>query len=364
MGQAAIVVKKMRAKYVALGLVGLVVGYLGLWPVDAAPAAWTPTPASASEVHALNERLAGHSTLHPGLVGAEAVTFDREGRIVTGLLDGSIMRFAPDGSGAPEKIADTGGRPLGLRYDAEGALIVADARRGLVEVGREGAVRVLADAHDGVPIRFADDLAIARDGTIYFSDASSVRSVEAWRVEVIEHRANGRLLVYEPSTRTTRLLLGDLHFANGVALGRDEASVVVTELSEYRVRRVWLTGPRAGAVEALCEGLPGFPDNITWSAERGVFWVALGSPRNPLVDGLAGWPGLRRAVLRLPEALQPAPERHGWVIAIDEAGAVVHDLQFRDERAYSPVSSVVERDGWLFLGSFAGAGIAKVRAPG
>ena len=353
-----------RGRWIAGALVAAPLGYLSAWPVDADPEAWEARPAPAlTGAYAPNDGLAGHEVLHGEFHGAEAVTFDGAGRIVTGLLDGRIVRFAADGGGAGETIADTGGRPLGLRYDGAGRLIVADAHRGLVAVEEGGAVTVLAASHDGVPIRFADDLAIARDGTIYFSDASSVRSVEEWRVEVLERRPNGRLLAYDPGRAATSLVLGDLYFANGVALGPDDASVVVTELSAYRARRVWLAGPRRGEVDTLVEDLPGFPDNITWSAERGAFWIAIGSPRNGLVDALAGWPGLRRAVLRLPAALQPAPERHAWAIAVDEAGRVVASPQHRGAAAYSPVSSVVERDGWLYLGSFAGDGIARVKAP-
>lgn len=337
--------------------------YLGLWPVDADPEAWQPPAAPALEgPYAPNQGLAGHTLLHPEYHGAEAVTFDAEGRIVTGLLDGRIVRFAADGEGPGETLVDTGGRPLGLRYDAAGRLIVADAHRGLLVVDGD-RVLVLADAHDGKPIRFADDLAIAADGTIYFSDASYLRSVEEWRVEVIEHRPNGRLLAYHPERRATTLVLGDLYFANGVALGPGDASVVVTELASYRVRRVWLAGARKGEVDTLVDNLPGFPDNITWSPKRGAYWIAIGSPRNPLVDSLAGSPGLRKAVLRLPQALQPAPEKHAWAIAVDESGAVVASPQLRDPAAYSPVSSVLERDGFLYIGSFACDGVARVAAP-
>ncbi|MEZ4452592.1 MAG: SMP-30/gluconolactonase/LRE family protein [Nannocystaceae bacterium] len=354
-----------RRRLLALAVALVPVAYLALWPVDADPEAWSP-PEGGELVgaYAVNDGLAGHTVLHPEYHGAEAVTFDAEGRIVTGLLDGRIVRFAVDGAGAGETLANTGGRPLGLRYDRGGRLIVADAHRGLLEVGDAGAVKVLVDTHGGKPIRFCDDLAIAGDGTIYFSDASFLRSVEEWRVEVIEHRPNGRLLAYHPERGETTLVLGDLYFANGVALGPDEASVVVTELSSYRVTRVWLAGPKKGEHEVLIDDLPGFPDNITYSPERGAYWIALGSPRNGLVDGLSGWPGLRKAVLRLPEALQPAPVKHAIAVAVDDTGKVVAAPQYVDPSAYSPVSSVLEREGWLYLGSFAGDGVAKVKAPG
>ena len=59
------------------------------------------------------------------------MTHGPDGFLYTGLQDGRIMRFRPDGQGGAELVAQTGGRPLGLRFDAHGHLVVADAFRGL-----------------------------------------------------------------------------------------------------------------------------------------------------------------------------------------------------------------------------------------
>jgi hypothetical protein len=71
-----------------------------------------------------------------------------------------------------EPVADTKGRPLGLQHDRSGNLIVADARRGLLAITPAGQVTVLADRFENQPLKFVDDLDIAADGTIYFTDAS------------------------------------------------------------------------------------------------------------------------------------------------------------------------------------------------
>lgn len=344
--------------------VGTCGGYLLAWPVDADPEAWTPPPAPPmTGLYAPNQDLASREILHADLAGPEATAVDAQGRLVAGLLDGRIVRFAPDGRGAVETVANTGGRPLGLRYHPDGRLFVADAHKGLVAVGTDGQVEVLVSEHGGKPIRFADDLAIGRDGTVYFSDASFVRSVEQWKLELLEHRPNGRLLAYRPDTKQTELLLGDLYFANGVALGPDDAYVLVNELGSYRVRRVWLTGDKKGQSDTFADNLPGFPDNITYSPTRRAFWVALGSPRDENVDKLAGKPFLRKVVMRLPDALQPKPAKHSWALAFDEQGQPVASLQQTGEAAYAPVASVLEVGEWLYLGSFQSKGIARVKAP-
>jgi sugar lactone lactonase YvrE len=349
-----------RALLALLVLLVAGVAYLSLAPVPLEPEVWRPPPARAWPG---NDRLAGAAVLHGDLAGPEAIAFDAGGRVVTGLLDGRIVRFAADGASGAELLAITGGRPLGLAYDAAGRLIVADARRGLLALARDGALATLATAHAGVPFRFTDDLAIARDGTIYFTDASSRFGFAAFKLDILDHRPRGRLLAYHPATGETSLVLGDLYFANGVALGPDDAYLLVAETASYRIRRVWLRGARAGQAETFADDLPGFPDNVSYAPARRAFWVAIGSPRDAVVDALAPHPFLRKVVARLPEALQPAAKRHAWVLALDEHGRVVADLQRAGPDAYAPVSSVVERDGWLYLGSFAHAGVARARAP-
>jgi sugar lactone lactonase YvrE len=291
------------------------------------------------------------------------VTFDAANRAVVGLADGRVVRFASDGSGAVEELARTGGRPLGVKYDAAGRLVIADAFKGLLALGADGKLVTLATSAGGVAFGTTDDLAIAQDGTIYFTDATTRWPVNQFALDILEHRPSGRLLAYHPDTGKTEIVLAGLYFANGVAFGPDEAYVVVTETASYRVQRVWLRGERAGQVDTFADNLPGFPDNITWSPTRRAFWVAIGSPRNRLLDKVAGRPWLRKVIARLPRALQPAPERHAWALALGEDGKVVADLQYVAKDSYSPVASVIEHDGWLYLGSFIRDGVARVKAP-
>jgi sugar lactone lactonase YvrE len=334
--------------------------YLAFWPVPIEPEAWRPPVARSWK---RNDGLAGATWAHRELRGPECVAFDAAGRVVTGLQDGRIVRFAADGSGAVETIAKTGGRPLGLEYDGTGHLIVADADKGLLSVGSDGKVTILATEANGVPFRFTDDLAIAQDGTIYFTDASSRWPVAKFAMDILEHRPSGRLLAYHPGTGKAEVVLAGLYFANGVALAADESFVLVAETASYRVRRYWLRGENAGKNDVFADNLPGFPDNLTYAPERHMYWVAIGSPRDQVLDQLAGRPGWRKVVARLPKALQPAPKQHAWVIGLDESGKVAADLQYVSAAAYSPIASVIERDGWLYLGSFMLGGTARVRAP-
>jgi hypothetical protein len=276
--------------------------------------------------------------------------------------DGRIVRWPKDGRSGPEVFATTGGRPLGMDFDTAGNLIVADANKGLLAIGPQGAVTLLSAEAGGVPFRCLNDLDIAADGTVYFTDASAKFPIALYKQELFEHRPNGRLLAYEPVTKRTRVVLDQIYFANGVAISPDQSFLLVVETGLYRVRRLWLSGEKKGITEIFIDNLPGFPDNIT-SDGNNKFWLALVTPRNPLLDKLLSRPFLRKVVLRLPEFLQPAPQRYGFVLGLDRNGQVVENLQDPSGRAFALVSSALEYQGQLYLGSIGEDAVGRLALP-
>ena len=260
--------------------------------------------------------------------------------------------------------SNTKGRPLGMAFDAEGNLIIADAIQGLISIDINGKINILSRKSDSddIPLNFVDDLDIASDGKIYFSDASSKYGYGSDRLELFEHTPNGRLLVYDPITQKTTTLLSGLYFANGVALSSDESFVLVNETLMYRIQKYWLKGDKAGTSEIFIENLPGFPDNVS-SNEEGIFWVALFNPRNNFVEMSSNKPFLRKIVLRLPELLQPQPVNHSFVLGLNEDGNVVHNLQYQANEAYSPITSVKQYNDILYFGSLTHPGWGKIEVP-
>jgi len=354
---------RLKKVLILLGaLVLLALAYLLLWPVPIDPAAWTPPEAPALEgVYAKNDLLAAVQRFPVQGRGPEDVAVDGQGRLYAGLKDGRIVRMQADGSGL-EVFAETGGRPLGLDFDADGDLIVADSHRGLLSVAPDGTVNVLATEQGGVRFGLTDDVMVAPDGVIYFSDASSKWGVDEIRNDVLEHRPYGRLLAYDPRSRETRLVADQLYFANGVAVSPDGSFVLVAETTAYRIERHWLTGARAGETETLIENLPGMPDGVSTGSD-GRYWVALFSPRIPTLDATLPRPWLRKVIYRLPAFLQPDPARKAFVLAIDDSGRVVDNLQDDSADSFAPVTSVEERDGFLYLGSLERKSIARLPKP-
>jgi sugar lactone lactonase YvrE len=350
----------------ALLLFAAVAGALTLTPIPVKPVAWTPPPIpEAAGAYAENSLLkAGTRRLGVNLGhGPEDVTV-RDGFAYTGLEDGRIMRVVLDGSSAVQ-YANTGGRPLGLQFDNAGQLIVADAIKGLVSVAPDGTVRVLTDSVNGVKMLFVDDLDIAANGEIWFSDASARFGIKDYINDLWEGSATGRLLVYNPANGQTRVAAEGLRFANGVAIAKDQNYVLVTETAARRIKKLWLTGPRAGQIETLIDGLPGFPDNLS-TAPDGSFWVAMPSPANPDLDQLMPRPWLRGVMFRLTQwglIAGPVPAPRGWALKINGEGQALTGLMDPRGETYHTITSVNEFDGSLYFGSIAQDSMGVMPAP-
>lgn len=316
------------------------------------PVRWTPPPAPRQE----QPREQHVRVLPLDATGPEDVLLDCEGRVLTGVADGRILRIEQS-DGAVDTVADTGGRPLGLEWLPDGRLLVCDAHRGLLTVDLDdGRVEVLLGEVGGVPMRFCNNAAVAPEGTVYFTDSSQRFGIEHYKGDLLEHSGTGRLLRRHPGGQVEVLLSG-LQFPNGVALDPSGDWLAVAETASYRLLRQWLRGPRTGEHEVLADGLPGFPDNLCTGSD-GLIWVAVPSPRNPVLDLLLPRaPILRRLVWALPEAVQPAEGRVLRVLAIDAGGTVVHDLHGSGQD-YHMVTGVRERDGVLYLGSLTQQAIA------
>ena len=337
----------------------IIIIYLLAWPISVDPVSWeSPRDTRKDPIFSINQKLSGIEIFweDDGYLGPEDIVLN-DGKIYVGYENGVIKNT--DGI-----FSNTKGRPLGMAFDTEGNLIIADAIQGLISIDMNGTINTLSriSNSDNIPLNFVDDLDIASDGKVYFSDASSKYGYGSDRLELFEHTPNGRLLVYDPITQKTTTLLSGLYFANGVALSSDESFVLVNETLMYRIQKYWLKGDKAGTSEIFIENLPGFPDNVS-SNEEGIFWVALFNPRNNFVEMSSNKPFLRKIVLRLPELLQPQPVNHSFVLGLNEDGKVVHNLQYQANEAYSPITSVKQYNDILYFGSLTHPGWGKIEVP-
>ena len=258
--------------------------------------------------------------------GPEAIAIDNEGFIYSGMEDGQIIRFSPDGL-IHEVIARTGGRPVGLKFDSEGNLLVCDAYKGLLSLGMNGNISVLTTEHDGKPYKLTDDLDFSINGIVYFSDASYKYSLDNYWPNDYPH-PNGRLLAYDPLTKATSLILDSLYFANGVVISPDQSFVLINETWKNRVCRFWLSGPQQGQSDFFINNLPGEPDNITFNGKE-IFWLAI---------------------------------YNSSILGLDLLGNIKYILEY-PVNSYPNLTSVIQHNNKLYLGSLTGNAIGCIQLP-
>lgn len=343
----------------AILVIAVAAGLLLPSPID--PVAYRPAPAPAltgsfEQNHALSRAV----RLAEGQIsGPEGITVGPDGAVYGGTENGDIIRVTATGEQATvDVITNTGGRPLGMAFDHEGYLIVADLPGGLLRVSLEGDIEPLLTEVDGIPLHFANDVAVASNGTLYLTESSTRPDLNTGVMESLEARPWGRLIAYHPDTRLAEVLLESLYFPNGITLSANNDYLLFNETFRYRVQRLWLEGERQGQLEVFADNLPGFPDGISRSPQGG-YWLTLVAPRSGLLDQLHPYPWAKKLLARIPETLVPEPPRYGFILALDTTGAVIANLQDPTSERIFAASSVEEYNDHLYIGTLTGNWIGR-----
>jgi hypothetical protein len=177
--------------------------------------------------------------------------------------------------------------------------------------------------------------------------------------DILEGVETGRLLRYDPVSKTTTVLLDKLGFANGVTVATDASYVLVAETSRYRIRKYWLSGPEAGKNEVLLDNLPGFPDGLSRVVD-GKIWVAFIAPRNDLLDTLHPKPFLKNILAGLPAGLLPKDKPYGLIASMTETGQWLQSLHDPIGQVVPAISSVETQGEKLWLGSLEGQALYSI----
>ena len=308
----------------------------------------------------LNNKLREVTLIGTGQIEApEDVILDRDDNLYAGSRHGDIIRFfAPDYQ-RMEVYAHIGGQPLGMAFDRDDNLNICIGGMGLYRVTAQREVQRVSDEtnrswhsiNDDSRLRLADDLDIADDGRIFFSEATTRYEMHEWPVDGLEARGNGRIVCYDPRDGSTRTVLRDLRFPNGIAIASDGQSILFAETWGCCIKRWWFDGPKKGVTEVVLDNLPGYPDNINLASD-GNYWLALVGMRCPAYDLALRMPGFRRRMaLRVPldEWLFPNINT-GCIIKFNEAGQVLETLWDLGGENHPMITSMREHRGHLYLG--------------
>jgi ribose transport system permease protein len=332
------------------------------------------TAADSGSQYALNDRLRQVETIGLGRVESpEDVILDDRDNLYCGNRHGEIVRFfAPDYT-RMEVYARIGGQPLGMAFDAEQTLYVCVGGMGLYRVTPERQVekvtdetnRSLLSVIDDSRLRLADDLDIAPDGRIFFSEATVRYEMHEWPTDSLEGRGNGRIICYDPHSKKTTTVLRNLIFPNGVVLASDQESIMFAESWNCSIKRYWFSGSKRGTTEIVIGNLPGYPDNIN-RASDGNYWLALMGIRSPAFDLAMRKPGFRRRMSKkLPgdEWLSPNINT-GCIVKFNEQGEILDALWDLGGVNHPMITSMREHRGYLYIGGISNNRIGRLKLNG
>ncbi|MGH6880111.1 MAG: SMP-30/gluconolactonase/LRE family protein, partial [Hypericibacter sp.] len=329
------------------------------------------TDSDSGSPYAINKRLKGVSLIGTGEIeGPEDVIFDRGDNLYCPNRHGDIVRFLAPDHAEWEIFSHIGGHPLGMAFDAAGNLNVCVGGMGLYQISPDRKVRKLTDETnrtlfsviDDSRLKLADDLDIAPDGRIFFSEATIRYDMHDWPNDALESRGNGRLICYDPRDRSTRTVLRNLQFPNGICMAGDGQSFVFAETWGCRIKRYWFDGSKKGTWDIVIADLPGYPDNIN-RASDGNFWVALVGMRSPALDLALRMPGLRKRMAKRvakDEWLFPNINT-GCVLKFSITGEVLESLWDLGGENHPMVTSMREHKGHLYLGGLYNDRIGKLK---
>jgi ribose transport system permease protein len=331
-------------------------------------------PCTEGSVYAVNDKLREVTLIGVGQIEApEDVILDRDDNLYAGSRHGDVIRFfAPDYT-RWEVYAHIGGQPLGLAFDRDDNLNVCIGGMGLYRITPERKVERVTDEtnrswtsiNDDSRLRLADDLDIADDGRIFFSEATVRYEMHEWPVDGLEGRGSGRIVCYDPRNGSTRTVLRGLHFPNGIAIASDGQSILFAETFCCTVKRYWFDGPRAGQVQVVIGNLPGYPDNINLASD-GNYWLALVGMRAPAYDLALRMPGFRRRMAaRVPPDEWMSPNINtGCVLKFNEAGEILDALWDLRGANHPMITSMREHRGHLYLGGIMNNRIGRYKLEG
>lgn len=240
-----------------------------------------------------------------GFVFTEGPVWDfRTGDLVFSDIPGNAMyRYVP-GEGI-DVFRDPSDFSNGTTRDLEGRLVVCEHRTRRVVRERDGAFEVLADAFEGHPLNAPNDVVLAPDGSLVFTDPhyGLGEGLGGPAEQVLGHRGVYRI---PPDGRPIELLIDDFDGPNGLAFDPSGQRLYVDD-TEHAHIRVFDVGPDwkvsggdvlvtlEGDGEGVLDGLKIDQDGRIWSTGPGGVWIVtpaghiLGRVRIPEVAANLAW---------------------------------------------------------------------------
>jgi gluconolactonase len=192
----------------------------------------------------------------------EGPSFDADGNLyIVDIPFGRIFRIAPDKKWT--LVVEYDGWPNGLKIDAKGRILVADYMHGIMELdARAGKMLPILTARNSESFRGCNDLHIASNGDIYFTDQGQTGL----------HDPTGRVYRLRASGELTCLIDTGIS-PNGLVLDPSESVLFVAMTRDNAVWRApFMKDGSVSKVGRFCSLLgPSGPDGMTMDAAGRLF---------------------------------------------------------------------------------------------
>jgi gluconolactonase len=266
--------------------------------VSFTPAARYPDPA----VEVLHESFLGLrlfsasvEQLHTGGRWSEGPVWFGDGRFLlwSDIPNNRILRY-DDCSGAVSVFRQPSNFANGLARDRQGRLVACEhLTRRITRTEYDGQVTVLADRWQGKRLNSPNDVVVARDGGIWFTDPL-FGIAGHWEGEPAASETPWAVYRIDPQSGALERKIDDLAAPNGLAFSPDEKLLYVVESRATPHRKIWqydvdASGALANKRLYVDAQGPGAYDGIAVDV-KGNVWCGFGSNGAPGVDpqGLDG----------------------------------------------------------------------------
>jgi len=202
-----------------------------------------------------------------GYVFAEGPAWSRDGYLVFSDVPANKLLELKPGQKATSFRENSNGA-MGNAFDAQGRLYSCETHsRRVTRTDKKGKVEVVAERYEGKRLNAPNDVAIRKDGHVYFTDPAfgsqqDARELDFYGVYHVSPR--GELdLIAKPKGRP-----------NGIAISPNGRTLYVTNSDERNVRAYDLDHNGAASNErVVISGIDGVPDGICVD-EKGNLYVA------------------------------------------------------------------------------------------
>lgn len=157
------------------------------------------------------------------------------------------------------------------------SVYAAIAGAGVVRIEHGRIVACLAETN-GLALHCVTALAVLPDGRIAVAEGSAVNGPEAWARDLLERRAQGRVVLAAADLSSASTLASGLAWPDGLLVRG--ASLWISEAWRHRVQAVALAG---GAMTTVLAELPGYPARLAPDPDGGA-WLTLLAVRTQLLE--------------------------------------------------------------------------------